>query len=416
MSNITKKALASSLKKILSKKEFNKITINDITEDCGVNRQTFYYHFKDIYDLLEWIYTNEVIGKIKNLETDNPTENWQQEFLYVFEYIIENKKFVYNIYYSVSRSFFLNFVYQQTNLVLTKAVNEKSKNMNIDEKNKKFIADFYKYAFVGLVQEWIENGMEENPEEIINKLSLMLDGNFDNAINKAMISCKNNGNVAEDHFSRINNTIEVGNGALREVEDYMLTRYACYLIAENGDPRKEQIAFAQSYFAVQTRKQELIEERISYIERTEARGKLRESEKRLSQNIYERGVDDAGFGRIRSKGDQALFGGFTTKQMKERLGVQDKRPLADFLPTLTIAAKNLATEMTNYNVEEKDLQGECAITVEHVENNTSVRDMLGQRGIKPEDLPASEDIKKLERRVKREEKKLAEQSGKLTNE
>lgn len=252
--------------------------------------------------------------------------------------------------------------------------------------------------------------------ELMKLLDYVQWRNFDNAINKAMISCKNNGNVAEDHFSRINNTVEVGNGALREVEDYMLTRYACYLIAENGDPRKEQIAFAQSYFAVQTRKQELIEERISYIERTEARGKLRESEKRLSQNIYERGVDDAGFGRIRSKGDQALFGGFTTKHMKERLGVQDKRPLADFLPTLTIAAKNLATEMTNYNVEEKDLQGECAITVEHVENNTSVRDMLGQRGIKPEDLPASEDIKKLERRVKREEKKLAEQSGKLTNE
>ena len=252
--------------------------------------------------------------------------------------------------------------------------------------------------------------------ELMKLLDYVQWRNFDNAINKAMISCENNGNVAEDHFSRFNNTIEVGNGALREVEDYMLTRYACYLIAENGDPRKEQIAFAQCYFAVQTRKQELIEERISYIERTEARGKLRESEKRLSQNIYERGVDDAGFGRIRSKGDQALFGGFTTQQMKERLGVQDKRPLADFLPTLTIAAKNLATEMTNYNVEEKDLQGESAITVEHVENNTSVRDMLGQRGIKPEDLPASEDIKKLERRVKREEKKLAEQSGKLTNE
>lgn len=181
--------------------------------------------------------------------------------------------------------------------------------------------------------------------ELMKLLDYVQWRNFDNAINKAMISCENNGNVAEDHFSRFNNTIEVGNGALREVEDYMLTRYACYLIAENGDPRKEQIAFAQCYFAVQTRKQELIEERISYIERTEARGKLRESEKRLSQNIYERGVDDAGFGRIRSKGDQALFGGFTTKQMKERLGVQDKRPLADFLPTLTIAAKNLATEM-----------------------------------------------------------------------
>lgn len=252
--------------------------------------------------------------------------------------------------------------------------------------------------------------------ELMKLLDYVQWRNFENAVNRAMISCENNGNLIVNHFSKINSTIEVGNGARRQVEDYMLTRYACYLIAENGDPRKEQIAFAQSYFAVQTRKQELIEERISYIERTEARERLKESEKRLSQNIYERGVDDDGFGRIRSKGDQALFGGFTTRQMKERLRVQDKRPLADFLPTLTIAAKNLATEMTNYNVEEKDLQGEAAITMEHVENNTSVRDMLGQRGIKPENLPASEDIKKLERRVKREEKKLAEQSGKLTNE
>lgn len=151
--------------------------------------------------------------------------------------------------------------------------------------------------------------------------------------------------------------VTLGSGANREVEDYMLTRYACYLIAENGDPRKEQIAFAQSYFAVQTRKQELIEERIAYIEREEARGKLRESEKRLSQNIYERGVDDAGFGRIRSKGDQALFGGYTTKQMKERLGIQDKRPLADFLPTLTIAAKNLATEMTIIMLKKRTYRG-----------------------------------------------------------
>lgn len=207
--------------------------------------------------------------------------------------------------------------------------------------------------------------------------------------------------------------ITVGKGGQRPVKDYMLTRYACYLIAQNGDPKKEEIAFAQSYFAIQTRKQELIEERIALIERTEARGRLRESEKRLSQNIYERGVDDAGFGRIRSKGDQALFGGYTTQEMKNRLGIKGSRPLADFLPTLTIAAKNLATEMTNYNVEEKDLQGENFITGEHIQNNRSVRDMLGQRGIKPENLPPSEDIKKLERRVKSQEKEIAAQAGKL---
>ena len=237
--------------------------------------------------------------------------------------------------------------------------------------------------------------------------------NFDKAISRAMDSCGTGGVEVSDHFREVTKLIETGKSAHRLIKDYMLTRYACYLIAQNGDPKKEEIAFAQSYFAVQTRKQELIEERILLIERTEARGRLRESEKRLSQNIYERGVDDAGFGRIRSKGDQALFGGHTTMEMKARLGVKDNRPLADFLPALTIAAKNLATEMTNYNVEEKDLQGERAITGEHVQNNLSVREMLNQRGIKPEELPPSEDIKKLERRVKSQEKKLAAQAGRL---
>ena len=240
--------------------------------------------------------------------------------------------------------------------------------------------------------------------------------NFDKAISRAIESCDTSGVPVSNHFREVTKMITAGKGAQRPVKDYMLTRYACYLIAQIGDPKKEEIAFAQGYFATQTRKQELIEERIALIERTEARGRLRESEKRLSQNIYERGVDDAGFGRIRSKGDYALFGGYTTKQMIERLGVQEKRPLADFLPTLTIAAKNLATEMTNYNVEEKDLQGEPAITGEHIQNNLSVRDMLEQRGIKPEDLPPSEDIKKLERRVKSQEKKLASLSGKLPQE
>ncbi len=240
--------------------------------------------------------------------------------------------------------------------------------------------------------------------------------NFDKAVNRAMDSCETSGIEVSDHFREVTKMVALGSGSKRNIKDYMLTRYACYLIAQNGDPKKEEIAFAQSYFAVQTRKQLLIEERISFIERTEARGRLRESEKRLSQNIYERGVDDAGFGHIRSRGDRALFGGYTTQEMKERLGVKDNRPLADFLPTLSIAAKNLAAEMTNYNVEEKDLQGEPAITGEHVQNNRSVRDMLGQRGIKPEDLPPAEDIKKLERRVKSQEKKLAAQSGKLPGE
>jgi len=236
--------------------------------------------------------------------------------------------------------------------------------------------------------------------------------NFAEAVGRAMQSCKSQRISIDDHFREVTKMIDLAKGAQRPVQDFMLTRYACYLIAQNGDPKKEEVAFAQSYFAVQTRRAEIIEERLHMLERLETRERLRSSEKQLSKNIYERGVDEKGFGRIRSKGDSALFGGLTTEQMKQRLGIKSGA-LADRLPTLTIAAKNLATEMTNYNVEEKDLYGEQNITVEHIQNNQSVREMLDRRGIKPENLPPAEDIKKVERRMAKEEKQIAEGTKKL---
>jgi len=231
--------------------------------------------------------------------------------------------------------------------------------------------------------------------------------NFTNTIEKAKESCKTTGEAVSDHFVDVNKMVKIGSGAERMQEDFMLTRYACYLIAQNGDPKKEQIAFAQSYFAVQTRKQELLEDHIRLMERLHAREKLAATETELSKNIYERGVDNKCFANIRSKGDWALFGGNNTSAMKRKLGIAENRPLADFLPTITITAKQLATEITNFNVKQNDLKGEPKITNEHVKNNQDVRELLGKSGIKPEELLPEEDIKKLERRVKAADKKIS---------
>ena len=274
----------------------------------------------------------------------------------------------------------------------------------------------YKSSFDSIAKEITDDSGESVEVWYARELQTLLGyarwENFVVAINRAIDSCKTQGVSIDDHFREVTKMVSLGSGAQRPVQDFMLTRYACYLIAQNGDPKKEEIAFAQSYFAVQTRRAEIIEERLSLLSRLDTRERLRASEKQLSQNIYERGVDDKGFGRIRSKGDAALFGGKTTEQMKVRLGVKSGA-LADHLPTLTIAAKNLATDMTNYNVEQKDLMGEAPITGEHIQNNLSVRDMLGKRGIQPENLPPAEDIKKVERRVAKEEKALEKSTKKL---
>jgi len=235
--------------------------------------------------------------------------------------------------------------------------------------------------------------------------------NFEKVIQRAKDACKNAGEEIAYHFPDVRKTIPMPKGAEKEINDIILTRYACYLIAQNGDSRKEEIAFAQNYFAVQTRRAELVEQRLLEYERVKAREKLSQTEKQLSGILFERSVDSQGFAIIRSKGDQALFR-LNTQMLKKKMNVPTTRPVADFLPTISIKAKDLAAEMTGLNVQTKDLKGQNKIEKEHIDNNLAVRNMLTQRGIVPENLPPAEDVKKLQRKLDGDERKLLKSNKK----
>ena len=229
--------------------------------------------------------------------------------------------------------------------------------------------------------------------------------NFEKVLVKARNACIQAGGKADYHLIDVSKMIKVGKGAEKQIDDILLTRYACYLIAQNGDSQKPQVAFAQTYFAVQTRRAEIIEQLLLEYERVKAREKLSQTEKQLSAVLYERGIDDKGFALIRSKGDQTLFR-LSTLKLKKKMGVPANRPVADFLPTVSIKAKDLAAEMTSVNVQAKDLKGQPPIEQEHVDNNAAVRQMLLDRGIIPEHLPPAEDVKKVQRRLVKANNKL----------
>jgi len=239
--------------------------------------------------------------------------------------------------------------------------------------------------------------------------------NFEKVIQKAKSACTNAGEDVANHFPDVRKMVQIGSGAEKPVDDILLTRYACYLVAQNGDSRKEEISFAQNYFAVQTRRAELVEQRLLENERVIAREKLSQTEKQLSGILYERGVDSQGFALIRSKGDQALFS-LNTPMLKKKMGIPENRPVADFLPTISIKAKDLAAEMTGLNVQSKDLTGQNKIEKEHIDNNAAVRDMLNKRGIIPENLPIAEDVKKLQRKLDSDEKKILKDAKKKKSE
>lgn len=272
---------------------------------------------------------------------------------------------------------------------------------------KSLVGNFESYAKISTegVEFWLARDLQQ-------LLGYAKWDNFISVISKAKTACEMTEHTVGDHFADVGKTIQMPKGAQKEVPDIMLTRYACYLIAQNGDPKKEEIAFAQNYFAVQTRKFEIIEKRIQESERLSARQKLTATEKELSGVIFQQTGNDKNFGLIRSKGDKALFG-YTTQEMKNRLGVPSSRALADFQPTILLKAKDFATEITIFNSKSKNLKSEQSISDEHITNNRSVRKTLLSRGITPEKLPAEEDIKKIERKLKSEEKKGLKKPEKL---
>lgn len=268
-----------------------------------------------------------------------------------------------------------------------------------DIEKRKLVFDQYSNTDENGVEYWLAR-------DIMKPLGYTQWRNFETTIKRAMVSCETAKTPVQNHFAEVSKMVSLGSGSTRKLKDYKLTRYACYLIAQNGDPRKDEIALAQAYFAIKTRTQELIEQRVAEIQRLQSRKALSETEKQLASVVFERGVDSRGFARIKSQGDRALFGGHDTKAMKKRLGVSDRKPLADVLPDVTLAAKNLAGAMTAHNVAERDLHGVTNIQNEHVGNNVSVRSTLVERGIYPESLPAEEDTKKVERRLKADERSL----------
>ena len=270
--------------------------------------------------------------------------------------------------------------------------------------------DFNRFVYeVGGLEFWFAKDLQ-------NLLGYSKWENFLNAIEKAKTACENTGLEVSDNFASTVRVVNMPNGGIKETEDMFLTRYACYLVAQNSDPTKEQVAFAMSYFAIQTRKQELLEQRLFELERLNAREKLSNSEKELSGVIYERGFDSAGFATIKSKGDRALFGGMNTNEMKERLGVPKSRPLADFLPTITIKAKDFANEITIFNLKKEGaIRSVYGVSNEHEKNNRDVRALLIKKGITPENLPAEEDVQKLKRKIQGEDKKMIKKAKQTVN-